>query len=220
MNERVPDDTAAPEIWPRGAATSKLPEVTRRRFLQSAAVTSVSAIAPSLAAAQRKDAHRDGPAPPDMSAPAAKAANPIVPNFKGTYGGASISEFQIPKRPMGSTGLQVSILGMGGFHLGTVSGQEEVNDMVAKALDHGLNFFDNAWEYHQGISEERLGAALKGKRDGVILMTKVCTHGRKKDVAMQMLEESLNRLQTDHLDVWQVHEVIYENDPDLIFAPG
>jgi diketogulonate reductase-like aldo/keto reductase len=84
----------------------------------------------------------------------------------------------------------------------------------------GVNFFDNCWEYHDGLSEERLGAALKGKRDQVILMTKVCTHGRKKDIAMQMLEESLRRLKTDHLDVWQIHEVIYENDPDLIFAPG
>ena len=65
-----------------------------------------------------------------------------------------------------------------------------------------------------------LGVALKGKRDRAVLMTKVCTHGRGKDVAMRQLEESLRRLQTDHLDVWQIHEVIYENDPDLIFAPG
>ena len=66
----------------------------------------------------------------------------------------------------------------------------------------------------------RLGNALKGKRDQAVVMTKVCTHGPKKDVAMRMLEESLQRLQTDHLDVWQVHEVVYENDPDLIFAKG
>ena len=64
-----------------------------------------------------------------------------------------------------------------------------------------------------------LGKALKGKRDKVIVMTKVCTHGRDKDVAMQQLEDSLRRLQTDHLDVWQIHEVIYWNDPDMIFAP-
>ena len=70
----------------------------------------------------------------------------------------------------------------------------EVNEMVAKALDHGINFFDNAWEYHEGMSEERVGAALKGKRDQAIVMTKVCTHGRKKDVAMRMLEESLQPL--------------------------
>jgi predicted aldo/keto reductase-like oxidoreductase len=106
---------------------------------------------------------------------------------------------------------------MGGYHLGTVADAEEVNSMVAKALDHGINFFDNAWEYHKGLSEELVGTALKGKRDRAILMTKVCTHGRKKDVAMRMLEESLKRLQTDHLDVWQVHEVIYYNDPERAY---
>ena len=77
-----------------------------------------------------------------------------------------------------------------------------------------------AWEYHDGLSEERVGRALAGKRERAVLMTKVCTHGRDKRVAMRMLEESLTRLQTDHLDVWQIHEVIYENDPDLIFAPN
>jgi aryl-alcohol dehydrogenase-like predicted oxidoreductase len=90
---------------------------------------------------------------------------------------------------------------------------------VNEALDAGINFFDNSWEYHAGLSEERLGRALVGKRERAVLMTKVCTHGRDKSVAMRMLEESLTRLQTDHLDVWQIHEVIYENDPDLIFAP-
>ncbi len=140
-----------------------------------------------------------------------------VPNFKGEYG-EPVGEFEIPKRAMGKTGVQVSILGVGGFHLGTVAGQTEVNRMVAKAMDHGVNFFDNAWEYHKGMSEERLGIALKGKRDKAIVMTKVCTHGRKKDVAMRMLEESLVRLQTDHLDVWQVHEVVYYNDPEKCYA--
>lgn len=125
--------------------------------------------------------------------------------------------FAVPRRAMGSTGLQVSILGMGGYHLGTAAGQTEVNNMVAKAIDHGINFFDNAWEYHKGMSEERVGTALKGRRDQAIVMTKVCTHGRKKELAMQMLEESLTRLQTDHLDVWQVHEVIYYNDPELVY---
>src|SRR4051794_9028396 len=145
-----------------------------------------------------------------------KVQNPIVPNFKGEYGGA-VPDFQLPKRPMGNTGLQVSIIGLGGYHLGSAAGQQEVNEMVAKALDHGINFFDNAWEYHKGMSEELLGTALKGKRDRAIVMTKVCTHGRKKDVAMKQLEESLRRLQTDHLDVWQVHEVIYYNDPEKAY---
>ena len=143
--------------------------------------------------------------------------DPAVPNFSGEYG-ATLGEFEIPKREMGKTGLQVSILGMGGYHLGTAAGQTEVNNMVAKAIDHGIDFFDNAWEYHKGVSEERVGAALKGKRDKAIVMTKVCTHGRKKDVAMRMLEESLTRLQTDHLDVWQVHEVVYYNDPEKCYA--
>jgi predicted aldo/keto reductase-like oxidoreductase len=132
--------------------------------------------------------------------------------------GAAVAEFQVAHRPMGKTGLEVSILGVGGYHLGTVAGQPEVNNMIAKALDHGINFFDNAWEYYGGASEERLGTALKGKRDKAIVMTKVCTHGRKKDLAMQMLEESLTRLQTDHLDVWQVHEVVYYNDPERCYA--
>ncbi len=126
----------------------------------------------------------------------------------------------VPHRSLGKTGIQVSVMGMGGYHLGTAKTQNEANELVNRALDAGINFFDNAWEYHDGRSEEILGAALKGKRDKAILMTKVCTHGRGKDVAMRQLEESLRRLQTDHLDVWQIHEVIYDNDPDLIFAPG
>ncbi len=127
---------------------------------------------------------------------------------------------QVPKRPLGKTGVQVSAIGVGGYHLGSTRDQQEANDLVAMALDAGINFFDNAWDYHDGMSEERLGNALKGKCDQAFLMTKVCTHGRGKDVAMQMLEQSLRRLQTDHLDLWQIHEVIYYNDPDLIFRAG
>jgi uncharacterized protein len=130
------------------------------------------------------------------------------------------SSGSIPKRPLGRTGLQVSILGVGGYHLGSAKDPSEAKTIVDTALDAGINFFDNAWDYHDGASEEWLGAALKGKRDRVVLMTKVCTHGRDKTVAMRMLEESLKRLQTDHLDVWQIHEVIYDNDPDLIFKPN
>jgi aryl-alcohol dehydrogenase-like predicted oxidoreductase len=127
---------------------------------------------------------------------------------------------EIPKRPLGRTGLEVSALGIGGYHLGSANSEAEAAQIVNEALDAGVNFFDNAWEYHQGLSEERLGRALKGKRDRAVVMTKVCTHGRDKNVAMRQLEESLTRLQTDHLDVWQIHEVIYENDPELIFAPN
>ena len=87
-------------------------------------------------------------------------------------------------------------------------------------MDAGVTFFDNAWEYNDHRSEEWMGRGLQGRRDKVFLMTKVCTHGRDKKVAMQQLEESLKRLRTDHLDLWQIHEVIYENDPDLHFAKG
>ncbi|MBV9507561.1 MAG: aldo/keto reductase [Acidobacteriia bacterium] len=127
---------------------------------------------------------------------------------------------QIPKKPLGRTGLEVSAIGLGGYHLGSAEDQEQARRIVDEAIDAGINFFDNAWDYHNGKSEEWMGSALKGKRDKVVLMTKVCTHGRDKKTAMRMLEESLTRLGTDHLDVWQIHEVIYENDPDLIFRPN
>ena len=127
---------------------------------------------------------------------------------------------EVPKKPLGRTGVQVSAMGLGGYHLGSAETDQAANEIVAKALDHGVTFFDNAWEYHDGLSEERLGKALKGKRQQAFVMTKVCTHGRDKKVAMRMLEESLRRLQTDHLDLWQIHEVVYDNDPDLIFAPN
>ena len=126
----------------------------------------------------------------------------------------------VPKRKFAKADLEVSIIGLGGFHIGSAKSQDEATQIVHQALDAGVNFFDNAWEYHDGQSEEWLGKALEGKRNDVVLMTKVCTHGRKKPVAMQMLEESLRRLRTDHLDVWQIHEVVYDNDPDLIFAPN
>jgi predicted aldo/keto reductase-like oxidoreductase len=199
-------------------------EVSRRRFLQNAALSGAAAVAGGgVATRAAGEASRGAtgagqavdPRSPEASG---NVKNPIVPNFAGEYGG-KVPDFQAPKRAMGKTGLQVSILGMGGYHLGSAAGQKEVTEMVAKALDHGINFFDNAWEYHKGMSEELVGSALKGKRDQAIVMTKVCTHGRKKDVAMRQLEESLKRLQTDHLDVWQVHEVIYYNDPEKIYAP-
>jgi uncharacterized protein len=166
------------------------PEVSRRGFLRGAAIAGVSAVLP-----------------------AAKAATAVESPNDTTLGG-----FQAQRRPLGSTGLECSILGMGGFHLGTVADQAEVNNMVAKAVDHGINIFDNAWEFHRGLSEEKLGIALKGKRDNVIVMSAVSAHGPNQDVAMRMLDASLTRLQTDHLDVWQIHEVIYHNDPELIYA--
>ncbi|MGD0988544.1 MAG: aldo/keto reductase [Candidatus Sulfotelmatobacter sp.] len=127
---------------------------------------------------------------------------------------------QIPRRPFGKTGEQISIIGLGGYHLGSVQSADLAVRLVQEAVDAGITFFDNAWEYNDHRSEEWMGLGLQGRRDKVFLMSKACTHGRDKNVAMQQLEESLKRLGTDHLDLWQIHEVIYENDPDLHFAKG
>lgn len=123
-------------------------------------------------------------------------------------------------RNFGSSGVSVSAIGCGGHHLGDPEDQKVATQIVHEVLDGGVTFFDNCWEYHRGKSEEWLGAALKGKRDRVFLMTKVCTHGRDKSLAMKMLEESLSRLQTDHLDLWQIHGVAFENDPELFIRPN
>jgi uncharacterized protein len=126
----------------------------------------------------------------------------------------------VPRRPLGRTGVEVSALCLGGYHLGAVKTEDEAIRIVHEAIDAGINFFDNAWEYHDGRSEEWMGKALAGKRDKVVLMTKVCSHGRDAKTAMEQLEQSLKRLKTDYLDLWQIHEVVYENDPDLHFAKG
>ena len=125
------------------------------------------------------------------------------------------------QRPFGKNeSVQISALGFGGHHLGDAEDQKTASALVNAAIDGGITFFDNCWEYHRGKSEDWMGAALKGKRDRVFLMTKVCTHGRDKDLAMKMLEQSLVRLQTDHLDLWQIHGVCFDNDPELFIRKG
>jgi predicted aldo/keto reductase-like oxidoreductase len=128
----------------------------------------------------------------------------------------------IPRRPLGKTGATVSALGLGGHHLGSAPTYADAERLVAEAVDGGITFFDNCWEYHNGKSEEWLGRALAegGRRQRVLVMTKVCTHGRDASLARTMLEESLRRLRTDHLDVWQVHGVVFDNDPELAYRPG
>ena len=127
---------------------------------------------------------------------------------------------EVPLRPFGRADVKVSALGLGGHHLGEVETVEDAIRLVHEAIDGGITFFDNCWEYYNGRTEDWLGRALKGKRNKVFLMTKVCTHGRGKDIALAMLEQSLRRLQTDHLDLWQVHGVGFDNDPDLAYARG
>ena len=127
----------------------------------------------------------------------------------------------IPLRPFGKhTDVHVSALAMGGHHLGDAKDEQTAMSLVQEAVDGGITFFDNCWEYHRGKSESWMGKGLKGRREKVFLMTKVCTHGRDGSLALQMLEQSLNRLQTDHLDLWQAHGVSFENDPELFMRKG
>lgn len=126
----------------------------------------------------------------------------------------------IPTRPFGRTGERVSILGLGGYHLGKIRTIAEAVRVIHEAIDAGVTFMDNAWEYHGGESEARMGRAIADRRGEVFLMTKVCTHGRGAAVAMRQLEQSLRRLRTDHLDLWQIHECVYDNDPERHFARG
>src|SRR5262245_3885383 len=126
----------------------------------------------------------------------------------------------IGRRPFGRYPDKVSIVGLGGYHLGDARTVAEAVRIVHEAIDAGVNFLDNAWEYHEGESERRMGRAIYDRRDSVFLMTKVCTHGRDAKVAMRQLDDSLRRLRTDYLDLWQIHECVYFNDPDRHFANG
>ena len=111
----------------------------------------------------------------------------------------------VSRRPLGTTGVDVSMLALGGAHLGKAGSEREAIRIVHEAIDAGLTFMDNAWEYHEGRSEEWMGRALEGRRHNAFLMTKLCTHGRDKRIAMEQLEQSLRRLRTDYLDLWQMH---------------
>ncbi len=127
---------------------------------------------------------------------------------------------EIPVRPLGKTGVKVSALCFGGAHWGRIEDDAEAIRILHEAIDSGVTFLDNAWEYNGGRSEELMGRAIQGRRQQVFLMTKVCSHGRDKNVALQQLDDSLRRLKTDYLDLWQIHEVVYDDDPDRHFAPN
>jgi aryl-alcohol dehydrogenase-like predicted oxidoreductase len=126
----------------------------------------------------------------------------------------------LPQRPLGRTGQKVSVLCLGGWHIGAVKDDKEAIRIMHAAIDEGLTFFDNAWDYHDGRSEEIMGTALKmdNRRAKVFLMTKNCE--RDYEGSMKNLEDSLRRLRTDHLDLWQFHEMVYDNDPDWVFEKG
>jgi aryl-alcohol dehydrogenase-like predicted oxidoreductase len=151
---------------------------------------------------------------------AAGEAAPSTANSVGQAVPPTASKGDMLYRRLGRTGAQVSAIGVGGHHLGDFASVDEAIRLVHEAIDAGITFFDNCWEYYNGKTENILGRALMGRRDKVFLMTKVCTHGRSGRLALQMLEESLQRLQTDHLDLWQIHGIVYDNDPELAYAKG
>ncbi|MCC6363242.1 MAG: aldo/keto reductase [Bryobacterales bacterium] len=126
----------------------------------------------------------------------------------------------LPTRVLGRTGVRVSIMGIGGWHVGVIPDKKESIRIMHAAIDEGVNFFDNAWDYQDGGAESVMGEALSqgGKRNKVFLMTKNC----ERDYAgsVNCLHDSLRRLKTDHLDLWQFHELVYDNDPDWIFEKG
>lgn len=126
----------------------------------------------------------------------------------------------VPRKKFARSQEMISIIGIGGHTLATASSEAESIRIAHEAIDRGVNFMDNAWEYHDGRAEEVMGKALKGKRDQVFLMTKMCTHGRGKEVGLSRLEDSLRRLQTDHLDLWMIHQLDTQQEVDAAFAPG
>ena len=126
---------------------------------------------------------------------------------------------EIPYRTLGHTGEKVSIIGLGGFHIGTQNNENTSIRIIRTAIDNGINFMDNCWDYNDGASEIRMGKALRdGYRNKVFLMTKI--DGHTAQAATKQLNESLKRLQTDIIDLLQFHEVIRITDPEKIFSPG
>lgn len=122
-------------------------------------------------------------------------------------------------RTLGRTGEQVSVIGLGGYHIGSIKEEQESIQLIRSAINRGINFMDNCWDYHNGRSHRWMGNALKdGYRQKVFLMTKI--DGRTKSAAKMQIDESLRDLQVDHIDLVQHHEILRFEDPDRVFAPG
>jgi predicted aldo/keto reductase-like oxidoreductase len=137
----------------------------------------------------------------------------------GKIAWAADTKPEVPRRTLGRTGEKVSMVGLGGYHIGSQKDEQESIRIIRTALDNGINFLDNCWDYNDGESEVRMGKALRdGYRQRAFVMTKI--DGRTKKAAAQQVEESLRRLQTEHIDLLQFHEIIRMEDPDRVFAAG
>ncbi len=174
----------------------------------------IKATGMGVAAAAIGSAAQATPGPPQtLQGAAARPTGPVTAKLA--------THPDMKYRELGRTGEYLSLVGMGGFHLAKPGGAnaQEAVELVHAAIDGGIRFFDNCWDYNDGESEKRLGAALAGGyRDRVFLMTKI--DGRTAAAAMAQLEESLRRLRTDHLDLLQFHEIIRMDDPERVFAAG
>jgi aryl-alcohol dehydrogenase-like predicted oxidoreductase len=149
--------------------------------------------------------------PPATAPPANERAATTVP--------AEVRIGDMLYRTLGRTNERVSVIGLGGHHIGRQKDEQESIKIIRSAVDRGITFMDNCWDYHDGGSEKRMGQALRdGYREKVFLMTKI--DGRTKDAAAKQIDECLHRLQTDRIDLMQHHEVIRMDDPDRVFADG
>ena len=184
----------------------------RRQFLTRAAAATLFSANAVANATQENDTGR--PSPTDSSSGGVASRVPRVTS-PGTLRGEMLY------RPLGATGVEVSAIGMGGSHLGQATVDEDTAiRLIHEGLDRGINFLDNAWDYNEGRSEERVGKALAqgGYRQKAFVMTKI--DGRTREVAANQIDDSLKRLKVDHIDLLQHHEVIRYDDPDRIFNEG
>jgi aryl-alcohol dehydrogenase-like predicted oxidoreductase len=185
----------------------------RRHFIVgSGAIAALTAHAKGISMIDGSSGQQDPSSAPDTRGAAARI--PKVTNAGNMRG-------EMLYRSLGSTGVEVSLIGLGGSHLGlpTVTEDDAIR-LIHEGLDRGINFLDNSWDYNEGRSEMRVGKALSqsGYREKAFVMTKI--DGRTKEVAMAQIETSLSRLKTDHIDLLQHHEVIRYDDPDRIFGEG
>ena len=184
----------------------------RRQFLTHAAAATLFSANAIANATQESETGQ--PSPTDSSAVGAAGRIPRV-SSPGTLRGEMLY------RPLGATGVEISAIGMGGSHLGQPTVDEDMAiRLIHEGLDRGINFLDNAWDYNEGRSEERVGKALSqgGYRQKAFVMTKI--DGRTKEVAANQIDDSLKRLKVDHIDLLQHHEVIRYDDPDRVFNEG
>jgi hypothetical protein len=192
----------------------------RRTFLQSAmAVAAAAAAGNPLRGQNAAEIPKNPRTEVPLGVEFITEPNPDVVGLLPRVEHAGERRGEMLYRKLGTTGVEVSVIGMGGYHLGKPSmSQDEANRLMHQAIDRGITFLDNCWDYNSGRSEEVVGAALAqgGYRKKVFLMTKL--DGRTKQAAQQQLEQSLQRLKTDHIDLIQHHEIIRFEDPDRVFA--